>query len=93
MEYTWNTPGFFMEYTWNKHRIRSCSVMLFRSLSWMLLATGIVICKAIVCLLCCTLAFVQVLYHALTETSCSHHIIQITSVNLSVDGQYIKNNN
>ena len=89
MEYSWNTYGIhmeytwiFMAYTWNTHRIRSCSVMLFRSLSWMLLATGIVISKAIVCLLCCTLAFVQVLYHALTETSCSHHIIQITSVNL-----------
>ena len=55
INHTWNTPGSFMEYTWSKHRIRSCSVMLCRSLSWMLLATGIVISQAIVCVLCCTL--------------------------------------
>ena len=42
--------------------------------------TGIVIAQATVGLLCCILAFVQVLYHALTKTMRSHHILQITIV-------------
>ena len=42
--------------------------------------TGVVIYQAIVILLCYTLTFVQVIYCALTKTMCSHHILQIPTV-------------
>ena len=96
MAYIWRTHGIHMaclygihmEYTWNTQCIRSCSVMLCHSRSWMLLATGIVIHQAIVSLLRCTSTFVQGFFHALTKTQCSHHFPQITTVDTQSDGKY-----
>ena len=88
MSNTCHTHAIHMEDTWGTHCFRSCSVTLCHSRSWVLLATGGVIHQAIVSLLCCTFTCLQGFYHALPNKRCSHHIPQITTVDIQPDGKY-----
>ena len=76
-----------MEYTRNTHCILPCSVTLCHSRSWMLLATGGVIHQAIVSLLCCTLHLSRGSTMRCQKHG-SHHIPQITTVDIQSDGKH-----